>query len=291
MVERTSKNIGSDAEAGRTESTDAIPANGSAHPSASDGEFPDKPSREATRDGDQRAAENGIEDAMENPQNPLPTSSEAVISKRMKVEQLPPAADPSTDSTDSQDGTHKPEKADAAKAGTAGDNKTSASIPGDLPFAAPGSFLSSPGMPVIPGASSKNIFTQTGPERTKKDSGFLKPSFIESTKAQKRTGTKALFSRMGSVYYLEDDEWIPFADGEILLADGKFIFIREGLRMVLLSFKYSSDTFSEKEDALHFTASGRKSTDTGVEIVDRQYKVCFDTPSAQDEFLRIVCSA
>jgi hypothetical protein len=87
------------------------------------------------------------------------------------------------------------------------------------------------------------------------------------------------------VFYLEDEEWIELGGGSIKITDGRFIFIRDSFKTVLLNFNCKRVPFVEEDGCIRFTAKSRKSTERGFEIVDREYKIDFDQKESISQFL------
>lgn len=133
-----------------------------------------------------------------------------------------------------------------------------------------------------------NIFTEAGSERVKKQSAFLQTSLIEVQKGAPAEVRDSLFAQPAKISYLEGDEWIHFGDGEVQVVGDRFLFIRDGFKMVLLNFEYGKTAFTRKDGAVLFEGRGKKSTGSGFEVVDRRYKIEFEHRGSADKFLSLV---
>ncbi|ELA41705.1 uncharacterized protein VICG_01209 [Vittaforma corneae ATCC 50505] len=134
---------------------------------------------------------------------------------------------------------------------------------------------------------SKNIFTEPGTSKVKKESTFLKMDLnkrIEEKKDNvKETGSD--FIAKCKLAYFEDEEWTDVGWGEIHLKDGYFYFIRDFLKTVILKFCADKGHFKKEEACIVFKAKGKKSLGNSFEIVERKYKAEFENKKLIVEFL------
>lgn len=136
---------------------------------------------------------------------------------------------------------------------------------------------------------SKNIFSMNGPKKKKENSDFLQ---IQSTANEKKTETSnSSFSSFGEwkangrLFYNEEGEWINMGEGEIIIKDSRIIFIRSGLKTILLNVPVESTDFEKEDKKIKFTAKGRRSTGDSYEIVSREYQIEFSKNDSLVGFL------
>lgn len=136
---------------------------------------------------------------------------------------------------------------------------------------------------------SKNIFSMNGPKKKKENSDFLQ---IQSTANEKKTETSnSSFSSFGEwkangrLFYNEEGEWINMGEGEIIIKDNRIIFIRSGLKTILLNVPVESTDFEKEDKKIKFTAKGRRSTGDSYEIVSREYQIEFSKNDSLVGFL------
>lgn len=134
-----------------------------------------------------------------------------------------------------------------------------------------------------------NIFSKLGPQKKKEESSFLQtiPNKQE-TNSQKVEVPSKEWKANGKLSYSEDDEWICMGDGEVVVKDNKFIFVRAGLKTVILNFPLEQATFNNSDGHLCFSAAGKKSTINSYEVVQRDYQVKFTKDANLDLFLNKV---
>jgi hypothetical protein len=136
---------------------------------------------------------------------------------------------------------------------------------------------------------SKNIFSMNGPKKKKENSDFLQ---IQSTANEKKPETSSSsFSSYGEwkangrLFYNEEGEWINMGEGEIIIKDNRIIFIRSGLKTILLNVPVESTDFEKEDKKIKFTANGRRSTGDSYEIVSREYQIEFSKNDSLVGFL------
>jgi hypothetical protein len=133
-----------------------------------------------------------------------------------------------------------------------------------------------------------NIFQSIGNKKKKEDSAFLHKTTdnapIDNKPSYNKLIDQAKFK--GKLFYNEENEWIPIGDGEIMLKDKFFIFVRNGLKTVILNFPVKSTEFKKNEEFLQFKGKGKRSTNESFEIVERDYRVEFEGKRGIEEFLK-----
>lgn len=136
----------------------------------------------------------------------------------------------------------------------------------------------------------KNIFEKPGAERVKKNSLFLQQNYISTAQQSSSRECAGHFARACRLSYLDTDqeEWIPCGDGEAHVSGGKFIFVRQSFKTVLLNFDYKGTVFSEDDGKVYFVTRSVKSLGEHTELVDRKYQLEFEQLRGAQEFLDLV---
>ncbi len=118
-------------------------------------------------------------------------------------------------------------------------------------------------------------------QKLKKESTFLKSKVVKP----KPLATNKLvinfdYSLHCSINSLEEDEWVPFAEGTIhLMKNGLFLFIRSQMQMVLLKFKYSCSMFQEVNNIIFFEAKNFRSQE------EKKFQILFNKPEDLTNFM------
>ncbi|KAI5152488.1 hypothetical protein ENBRE01_2867, partial [Enteropsectra breve] len=149
--------------------------------------------------------------------------------------------------------------------------------------------------------TNENIFFQKGQRKENKKSSFLDPNFVKNkqedeskskpqgeTKKTQDQDSKSLPEKRvfkATLSYLDEDEWIYFDKGEIILDKKRFIFVGKTTASVLLNFEYKEKQFSEAARHILFEAQGRKSNGEGFVLVTRKYQIVFSNAGDEKEFL------
>ncbi|KAL6121920.1 hypothetical protein NUSPORA_01106 [Nucleospora cyclopteri] len=109
--------------------------------------------------------------------------------------------------------------------------------------------------------SNKNIFDQKNEEKkNQKCSQFLTRKEVKSKEIAKMEIPRNNIPvfKNAKLYYLDDDEWIDFAQGNIFLKDENFVFIRTGFAKCMLNFNFKESNFKVDEYEVFFTFDDKK---------------------------------
>lgn len=136
-----------------------------------------------------------------------------------------------------------------------------------------------------PAVKTENIFLKSGSQKRKEESNFLvfKPAVKEKEIKKIEVNEWKAF---GILYYNENGEFISMGEGQVLIKENRFIFIRDSLKTVILNFAIAGDIFKKEEEFLLFKASGRRSKGEDFEIIERSYKVEFRGEKKATAFLK-----